>query len=91
MRIIDIAIPHSNDDAAETKPTRPVLPNSKKTAFRSQPAIQEYVLDDDESIIDDHDTGDVVESIEPDKFYDAADATTEVSLTVPCGAGYEVF
>lgn len=77
MRIIDVAIPHSDEAATEVKTARPVLPNSKKTAFRSQPAIQEYVLDDDESIIEDRDVGDVVESTEPDKFYDAADATTE--------------
>lgn len=77
MRIIDVAIPHSDEAATEIKTARPILPNSKKTAFRSQPAIQEYVLDDDESIIEDRDVGDVVESTEPDKFYDAADATTE--------------
>lgn len=84
MRIIDVAIPHT-DDEVETKPPRPVLPNSKKTAFRSQPAIQEYVLDDDESINEDNDVGDVIGSAQPDKFYDAADDTTEVSLPYPDG------
>ena len=81
MRIIDVAIPHTNDDI-EVKPARPVLPNSKKTAFRSQPAIQEYVLDDDESILDDNEVGEAIENVEPDKFYDAPDDTTDVSLLV---------
>jgi len=78
MRIIDIAIPKSEPDA-DAKPTRPAMPNTQKIGFRSQHAIEEYVLDDDdESTIDGSHNGNVVESTEPDKFYDAPDDTTEV-------------
>jgi len=78
MRIIDIAIPKSEPEA-EAKPIRPAMPNTQKIAFRSQHAIEEYVLDDDdESTLDGSHNGNVVESTEPDKFYDAPDDTTEV-------------
>jgi hypothetical protein len=78
MRIIDIAIPKSEPDT-DAKPIRPAMPNTQKIAFRSQHTIEEYVLDDDdESTIDGSHNGNVVESTEPDKFYDAPDDTTEV-------------
>lgn len=77
MRIIDIAIPQSEPN---NTPTRPALPSTRATGFRSQNVIPEYILDEEESVLGegagDASADDVDEG---EKFYDAADATTEVS------------
>lgn len=76
MRIIDIAIPQSEPDSA---PSRPALPSTQATGFRSQNVIREYVLEDEESIIDGNPGDASADDVDTDQFYDAADNTTEVS------------
>jgi vacuolar protein sorting-associated protein 13A/C len=77
MRIIDIAIPQSSGQVENQHPHRPSLPNPNKPGFRSQHTVQEYILDDDDSTLVDFGGEGDMESVEPDKFYDASDATTE--------------
>lgn len=84
MHLIDVAIPKFNDDDP-AEPTRPALLPSpsqprhlstRSGRFLKKPNIEEYNLEENESVIDDMPEGDADET---DEFYEAPEITSDVS------------
>ena len=91
MKLIDVSIPHFDDDS--NVPPRPALPKTKSgaPAFRLRSGLfgtsdQEYHLDDD---LDDPDKPNVVQptpdsGFDKDEFFEAEDSPTEVRKCLAC-------
>lgn len=87
MRFIDVAIPKFGDDTAPAPAVQPAAAPRRKTTFRAAP-IEEYNLDDNRSVhslrtVDSRDDASSIDE-KGEKFYEAQDDTTEVSLGA-CG------
>jgi vacuolar protein sorting-associated protein 13A/C len=85
MRFIDVAVPHFGDeDESGPALVRPTLPPTTSDSrhfsrgaggFLQRPNIEEYNLDERESVVDDNVEADVHEN---DKFYEAPEITSDV-------------
>ena len=92
MRLIDVSIPHFDDDSA--LPVRPTLAKQKPTipAFKLSGGIfgmgdQYYHLDDDLEVSDKEDdkAEPTLELDADDEFFEARDGPTEVRFVIPPG------
>lgn len=82
MRIIDIAIP-SSDDKVEAPVARPPLTHPASNMFQSKRNLEEYTLEDDDDKTlagDDEEVhAEANTSKDKDEFFEAHDDTTDVS------------
>ena len=84
MRFIDVAIPHFGDESDSPPAERPVpvsVPSrhfSRGGGFLQRPQIEEYNLEENESVLDDEDAHHG-ETEEPDQFFEAPEITSDVS------------
>jgi len=88
MRFIDVAIPKFGDDSSDSQAVeRPAIPASSPSrhfsrggGFLQRPNIEEYNLEENESVVDDPGTADADEHT--DQFFEAPEITSDVSLRV---------
>ncbi|CED84268.1 Vacuolar protein sorting-associated protein [Phaffia rhodozyma] len=89
MRFIDVAIPKFGDDDPAQPPARPPLVSAasqsrhlstRSGGFRQKPNIEEYNLDENESVIEDTPDADAEADADgTDEFYEAPEITSDTS------------
>ena len=79
MRIIDIAVPSSNESEGVAHPQRPALQGGRSTAFRAKPTLEEYTLQDEEASVADASHEHDEDEKDADEFFEAPDSSEQVS------------